>query len=61
LLAGLLPSGFHDVSAGKNLFEHWLKTGFVIRDARFERMSVDEDDGHVISEFRRDPAAADFT
>ncbi len=52
---------FHDNSTGKNLFEHWLKMGHVIGDARFESAGVDEDDDYVILEFRRDPAAAEFT
>jgi hypothetical protein len=43
------------------LFEHWLKLGHVISDARFESGGVDADDDYVILEFRRDPAAAEFT
>jgi hypothetical protein len=61
-LAGRITAErFHDNSTGKNLFEHWLKMGYVISDARFESAGVDEDDDHVILEFRRDPAAAGFT
>lgn len=45
----------------RNLFEHWLKLGHVISDARFESGGVDADDDYVILEFRRDPAAAEFT
>lgn len=52
---------FHDNSTGKNLFEHWLKLGYVVSDARFESGGVDADDDYVILEFRRDPAAAEFT
>ena len=52
---------FHDHCMGKNLFEHWLKLGYVISDARFESGSVDADDDYVILELRRDPAAAEFT
>lgn len=60
-LAGRITAErFHDNSTGKNLFEHWLKSGFVISDARFESAGVDKDDDYVILEFRRDPAAAEF-
>lgn len=60
-LAGRIPiKRFHDNCTGKNLFEHWLKLGYVISDARFESGGVDADDDHVILEFRRDPAAAEF-
>lgn len=52
---------FHDNCMGKNLFEHWLTLGYVISDARFESGGVDADDDYVILEFRRDPAAAEFT
>lgn len=52
---------FHDNCTGKNLFEHWLKLGYVISDARLESGGVDADDDYVILEFRRDPAAAEFT
>jgi hypothetical protein len=52
---------FHDNCTGKNLFEHWLKLGYVISDARFESGGVDADDDCVVLEFRRDPAAAEFT
>jgi len=61
-LAGrITPERFHDDVAGKNLFEKWLIDGYVISDARFESAGVDEDDDYVVLEFRRDPAAADFT
>jgi hypothetical protein len=52
---------FHDNCTGKNLFEHWLKLGYVISDARFESGGVDADDDYVILELRHDPAAAEFT
>jgi hypothetical protein len=52
---------FHDYSTGKNLFEHWLKLGYAISDTSFESGGVDADDDYVILEFRRDPAAAEFT
>jgi hypothetical protein len=51
---------FHSNSTRDNLFEHWLKIGFVISDARFESAGLDEDDDYVILEFRRDPAAAEI-
>jgi len=61
-LAGRIsPDSFHDNATGKNLFEKWLTDGYVINDARFESAGVDKDDDYVILEFRRDPAAADFT
>jgi hypothetical protein len=60
-LAGRITAErFDDNSTGKNLFEVWLKMGFVMSDARFESAGVDEDDDYVILEFRRDPAAAPF-
>ena len=52
---------FHDNCTGKNLFEHWLKLGYVISDARFESAGIDADDDYVILELRRDPAAAEFS
>ena len=55
-LAGRIAAErFHDNSTGRNLFEHWLKSGFVIRDARFESAGLDEDDDHVILELRATP------
>lgn len=66
-LAGRITAErFHDNSAGKtsageNRFEHWLKMGYTITDARFESAGVDKDDDYVVFEFRRDPAAAELT
>ena len=61
-LAGRITAErFDDDVSGKNLFEKWLREGYLIRDARFESAGVDEDDDYVILELRRDPAGADFS
>jgi hypothetical protein len=60
-LAGrIITERFHDNSTGRNLFDHGLKSGYAISDARFESAGLDEDDDHVVLELRRDPTAAEF-
>jgi hypothetical protein len=62
LMAGkITPEQFQrNAFSEGNPFRKWLDDGYVISGTRLESAGRDEDDDHVVFEFQRDPAAADF-